>query len=100
MRRALAALLVLSAVAGAQEREKCFFDNTPQTRQTSTMLPSGQRNSFFGGGIVVRCPSRELHLSADSLESYGDEGRIFLVGRVHYDEPRLSLTSDYLTYHQ
>jgi hypothetical protein len=100
-RRALAALLgVCPVVVGAQDREKCFFDNTPGTHQTSTMLPSGQRNTFFGGGIVVRCPSRELRLRADSLESYGDEGRIFLIGRVHYDEPRLALTSDYLTYRQ
>ncbi|MEK7401953.1 MAG: hypothetical protein AABZ80_06265 [Gemmatimonadota bacterium] len=100
-RRALAALLsVVPVLAGAQDRERCFFDNTPQTRQTSNMLESGQRNTFFGGGIVVRCPSRDLRLQADSLESYGDEGRIFLVGDVHYDEPRLSLTSDYLTYRQ
>lgn len=100
-RRALAALLsVVPVLAGAQDRERCFFDNTPQTRQTSNMLESGQRNTFFGGGIVVRCPSRDLRLQADSLESYGDEARIFLVGNVHYDEPRLSLTSDYLTYRQ
>lgn len=100
-RRALAALLsVVPVLAGAQDRERCFFDNTPQTRQTSNMLESGQRNTFFGGGIVVRCPSRDLRLRADSLESYGDEARIFLVGNVHYDEPRLSLTSDYLTYRQ
>ena len=101
-RRALAALLsvVGPALAGAQDREKCYFDNTPQTRQIVNTLPSGQRNTFFGGGIAVRCPSRDLRLKADSLESYGDEGRIFLVGHVHYDEPRLSLTSDFLTYHQ
>src|SRR6185436_18132510 len=42
----------------------------------------------------------DLRIRADSLESYGDEGRIFLVGHVHYDEPRLSLTSDFLTYRQ
>lgn len=100
-RRAVAALLsVVPVLAGAQDRERCFFDNTPQTRQTSTLLESGQRNTFFGGGVLVRCPSRDLRLRADSLESYGDEGRIFLIGRVYYDEPRLSLTSDYLTYKQ
>src|SRR5439155_329794 len=34
------------------------------------------------------------------LESYGDEGRIYFLGRVRYDEPRLSLTSNFLTYYQ
>jgi len=99
--RALAALLCVAPVlALAQDREKCFFDNRPGTHQTVNTLPSGQRNTFFGGGIVVRCPSRTLRLEADSLESYGDEGRIFLVGHVHYDDPRLALTSDFLTYKQ
>jgi lipopolysaccharide export system protein LptA len=32
------------------------------------------------------------------LESYGAERRIFLVGNVDYDEPRLKLKSDQLTY--
>jgi hypothetical protein len=50
--------------------------------------------------VFVRCPKRDLTLRADSLESYGDESRLFLLGHVHYVEPRLDLTSDFLTYHQ
>jgi hypothetical protein len=41
-----------------------------------------------------------LTLHSDSLESYGDEQRIYLVGHVRYNEPRLALTSDFLTYFQ
>lgn len=92
--------LVLPAVLGAQERQRCYFDNTPQTRQLNVRLPSGQYNTFFGAGVFVRCPAKSLTLRADSLESYGDEGRIFLLRNVQYDEPRLALTSDYLTYYQ
>jgi lipopolysaccharide export system protein LptA len=90
----------LPVLAGAQARERCDFPNTPQTSQTVIKLPSGQYNSFFGKGVRVHCPGKNLTLLADSLESYGDEQRIYLVGHVRYDEPRLSLTSDYLTYFQ
>jgi lipopolysaccharide export system protein LptA len=101
--RAIAAAVLLLApiaTAPAQDRQRCYFDNTPLTRQLNVRLPSGQYNTFFGAGVFVRCPAKSLTLRADSLESYGDEGRIFLLGRVQYDEPRLALTSDFLTYYQ
>lgn len=101
-RLALISLLCIAvaSVADAQDRERCLFVNTPQTRQNAFKMPSGQYNTFLGGGVYVRCPTKEVTLRADSLESYGDDGRIFLVGTVRYDEPRLSLTSDFLTYYQ
>ena len=71
-----------------------------QDRQTSFKLPSGEYNNFIGGGIVVRCPDKKITLRADSAELYGDERRIFFVGHVHYNEPRLDLFSDNLTYFQ
>ena len=100
--RGVAALLgvALSSVAGAQDRERCVFPNTPNTRMTNTKLPSGQYNTFVGLGVAGRCPAKDITLRADSMESYGDNGRIFLVGNVDYKEPRLALTSLHLTYHQ
>ena len=97
---ALAALLwaALPFAATAQDRERCNFINTDTTRFQSKQTPTGQYNTFYGAGIRVRCPSKELTLIADSLEYYGDEDRIYLLGHVRYDEPRLSLTSDFLTY--
>jgi lipopolysaccharide export system protein LptA len=74
--------------------------NSEQDRQVSLKLPSGEYNNFLGGGIVVRCPAKSITLRADSAEIYGDEHRIFFVGHVHYTEPRLELTSDFLTYYQ
>jgi lipopolysaccharide export system protein LptA len=100
IRRALVIALVGTAttrIAQSQERQRCTIDGA---RQLNVKLPSTQYNSFFGGGVTVRCPAKDLTLRADSLESYGDEGRTFLLGNVRYDEPRLALTSDYLTYHQ
>lgn len=98
---ALLALLcsTIPAMAEAQERERCISTPLPQTRLTRIQTSPGQYNTFMSGGVRISCPTKDLRLSADSLESYADE-RIFLVGNVHYDEPRLSLTSDFLTYYQ
>lgn len=95
-------LVVLAALALArptqsQETQRCSLEGEPQTQ---VKLPSGQYNTFVGRGVRVRCPAKSLTLTADSLESFADEGRIFFLGNVHYDEPRLSLTSSYLTYYQ
>lgn len=99
-------MVLLAPVLGAQGTNapsgRCVFhfDNLPSTRVTGTKLPSGQYNSFIGGGVVARCPSQRLVLRSDSLESYGDEGRLYFVGHVDYVEPRLTLKSSYLTYFQ
>lgn len=96
---AAGALLLAAAAAGAQERTTCTMEQLPESRVSGTKLPSGESNTFVGGSLVVRCPSRRITLKADSAEIYGDEKRVFLVGHVNYDEPRLTLTSDYLTYY-
>jgi lipopolysaccharide export system protein LptA len=103
----LAVLLLIGAgTAGAQGVEppsgRCrfIFENTPTTRVNGMKLPSGSYNNFIGGGVVARCPAQRIVLKADSLEHYGDEGRLYFVGHVDYVEPRLNLKSDQLTYFQ
>jgi lipopolysaccharide export system protein LptA len=102
MRRALLggslAIIVLATAGRAQDRTRCTMVPTQNTRTSSVQLPSKEYNTFIGGGLIVRCPSRQITLKADSAELYGDEKRDFLVGHVNYDEPRLTLTSDFLTY--
>jgi lipopolysaccharide export system protein LptA len=101
MRRAPFALLVAAAVgstAQGQQPTACEFTGSPTRPAIAIRLPSGQYNSFAGGGVVVRCPSRQIVLRADSVELYGAEQRVFMVGNVDYTEPRLRLTSDQLTY--
>jgi hypothetical protein len=94
---AIATAFALASAVQAQDRQRCILEGS---RQTQIRLPSGQYNSFIGGNVLVRCPAKSLTLRSDSLESFGDEGRVFVIGNVHYDEPRLSLTSNYLTYYQ
>lgn len=95
------ALPVAATTATAQsQRRTCDIEvqNTPDTRLNSYVLPTGNRNSFWGGGVHAICRRERMNIRADSAEYYGDEKRLFLVGHVVYDEPRIHLTSDYLTY--
>jgi len=93
------ALITITSTSQAQDRTRCTLEGLPTTRFNAIQLPSKEYNNFVGGGLVVRCPSRGITLKADSAELYGDEKRDFLVGNVKYDEPRLNLTSDFLTYY-
>jgi hypothetical protein len=101
MRARLAALLLLGGSAlAAQEQQRCTLQQLPSTHVNQRRTPTGQFDVFVGGGVRLTCPRSELRLRADSLESYGDHGRLFLFGNVEYEEPRLTLTSNYLTYYQ
>lgn len=93
-------LLVVLASAAAQGQQRCNLIRTDNTTLTQRQTPSGQSNIVVGGGVRISCPASDLRLKADSLESYGDDGRIFLFGNVDYEEPRLTLTANYLTYYQ
>ena len=61
---------------------------------------SGQQVTFLGRGIVARCIGQGNRLTADSAEYYQAQGRLFLVGNVHYTEPRVTVDSRTMTYYQ
>lgn len=98
--RWLALLIAGAGTLGAQDRERCELIPTPQTTLYQEKTPSGQSNTFMGRGVRISCPAKDIRIRADSLESYGDDARIYLIGDVDYAEPRLALTSDFLTYFQ
>jgi hypothetical protein len=79
---------------------RCQLQFASDRALTSQRLPSGQRNAFTGGNVVARCPAQNLVLRADSLESYGDDGRIVFIGNADYSEPRLKLKAETITYFQ
>lgn len=103
-RMALVLMTLLPAVSGAQgagaPTGRCTLQFAADHALNSIRLPSGQRNFFTGGNVVARCPAQSLVLKSDSLESYGDEGRIVFIGHADYSEPRLKLTADVITYFQ
>ena len=104
---AAASLAIAAAAAPAAAQQpapstggaQCDMVNTGETRQNANQLPSGAYNVFMGAGVLVRCPAKGITIRADSLEYYGDERRVYLVGHASYAEPRFTLTSTYLTYY-
>ena len=90
----------LSAQGTPAPTGRCQLQFASDRALTSQRLPSGQRNAFTGGNVVARCPAQNLVLRADSLESYGDDGRIIFIGNADYSEPRLKLKAETITYFQ
>jgi len=61
---------------------------------------TGKRTTYLGGGIIAHCIGQGNTLTADSAEYYEAEGRLYLVGNVHYTEPRAKVDSRTMTYYQ
>jgi hypothetical protein len=99
----IAASLVLVASAEAQDIPRsCDLDlqNRPGTAMTIREDPTGKRTTFLSRGVVAHCIGQGNTLTADSAEYYQAEGRLYLVGNVHYTEPRATVTSRTMTYYQ
>ncbi|MDQ6690032.1 MAG: hypothetical protein M3Z18_05940 [Gemmatimonadota bacterium] len=99
---ALAVSLAIVANASAQELPRnCDLDlKAPRAPAIIKQDPSGNRTSFVSGGIIAHCIGQGNTLTADSAEYYQSEGRLYLVGNVHYTEPRATVTSRTMTYYQ
>jgi lipopolysaccharide export system protein LptA len=63
-----------------------------------TRLPSGQYNWYLGRRAEGECKAQQITVVADSVEYYGDARLLYLIGNVDYQEPRLTLRSQRLTY--
>jgi len=93
----------LAATANAQNIPRSCdleFPNRPGTTATIREDPSGKRTTFLSGGIVAHCIGQGNTLTADSAEYYEDRGMLYLVGNVHYTEPRATVDSRTMTYYQ
>jgi hypothetical protein len=96
-------VLVLVGRANAQDIPRsCDLDlrNRPGTAANIREDAAGKRTTFLSGGIVAHCIGQGNTLTADSAEYYEDQARLFLVGNVHYTEPRLTVDSRTMTYYQ
>lgn len=101
-RLALAAALI-SASANAQDIPRncdLVFTNTPATRLNLVKLPTGKYNTYSGGGVVAHCNGQNNLLTADSAEYYEEQGLLYLIGNVHYTEPRAKVDARTMTYFQ
>ena len=95
------ASLTLATVAGAQAiPSSCDLDYTNTGPVNIREDAAGKHVTFLSGGVVAHCIGQGNTLTADSAEYYEAEGRLFLVGHVHYTEPRANVTSQTMTYYQ
>ena len=91
-----------AAVAQTPARE-CLLQyetSTGNTRTNAVRTPTGQYNFFQGGGVTYHCEGQDNTLQADSAEYYGDQKVLYLIGDVHYTEPRAKVDSERMTYFQ
>ena len=107
-RAALALILCAPSVLGAQARKQAkecnvrfdgvFHHDSNTTHIQSFKLPSGQFNTFVGGGVDAVCVGSDQRVLSDSAEQFGDEKRLILIGQAHYTEKRVVLDADRMTY--
>lgn len=95
--------LGLAATAEAQDIPSSCDLEFPRGTNTVAFIKTdaaGQQVTFLGRGVVARCIGQGNRLTADSAEYYQSQGRLFLVGNVHYTEPRATVDSRTMTYYQ
>jgi hypothetical protein len=94
--------IVLAASAGGQDIPRNCDLDLQNRRGTTTIRedPTGNRTTIFSGGLVAHCIGQGNTLTADSAEYYQADGRLYLIGNVHYTEPRATVTSNTMTYYQ
>lgn len=90
-------LLGQNAAPGAP---RCALEYSGQARSNLSQQPSGKYNVYQGGGVTYFCTGQNNQLRADSAEYYGDPGILYLIGDVHYTEPRVKVDSRRMTYYQ
>lgn len=106
LRTAFIAALALASTATAQApARQCLLQYesssaTSNTRTNAQKLPGGQYNFFQGGGVTYHCEGQDNTLIADSAEYYGEQRVLYMIGDVHYTEPRAKVDSDRMTYYQ
>ncbi len=99
----VAAYLVSAVTVYGQEVPRncdLEFPAGTNTQARQVELAPGNTVVYLGRGVRAYCIGQGNNLTADSAEYYQAQGRLFLVGNVHYTEPRATVTSNTMTYYQ
>lgn len=100
---AILSLIAAGQAAAQTPARECLLQyetSSGNTRTNAQKTASGQYNFFQGGGVTYHCEGQDNTLQADSAEYYGDQKVLYLIGSVHYTEPRAKVDSDRMTYFQ
>ena len=96
-------IVAATSVSAQEPLQQCLLQyetSTGNTRTNAQRTASGQYNFFQGGGVTYHCEGQDNTLQADSAEYYGDQRVLYLIGNVHYTEPRAKVDSERMTYYQ
>ena len=95
-------LVSAGAVYGQEVPRNCDLEFPAGTNTQAHQIEISPGNTivYLGRGVRAYCIGQGNNLTADSADYYQAEGRLYLVGNVHYTEPRASVTSNTMTYYQ
>lgn len=86
----------------AEPERRCTLDltNKPGTQMLTLVDPTGKRFTTLSGGIVGNCRGQNIHITADSAESYEVNGLHILIGNVKYREAKYEIDAQRATYYR
>ena len=92
--------LAAKKVEAPTPERRCILDltNKTDTRVQFVVDASGKRFTYLGGGIVGSCRGQNIHISADSAESYEVNDLHILIGNVKYREAKYEIDAKRATY--
>ena len=84
----------------AAPERRCTLDltNKQDTRVQFVTDATGKRFTYLGGGIVGNCRGQNIHITADSAESYEGNDLHILIGNVTYREAKYEIDAQRATY--
>ena len=103
LKRILLAAAIVSSSVGAQDLPRncdLVFPTNGVTRANVVKLPSGKYDMYLGGGVTAHCAGQNNLLTADSAQHYEEQGLLYLIGNVHYSEPKAKVDANTMTYFQ
>ncbi len=84
-----------------EAERRCVLDltNTGETRMVFIEdKVTGKRFTVLGGGLVGQCRGQNIHITADSAESYEVNDLHILIGNVKYRETKYAIDAQRATY--
>jgi len=84
-----------------EAERQCVLDllNKLDTRMNVIQDPvTKKRFTYLGGGLVGQCRGQNIHITADSAESYETNDLHILIGNVKYRETKYAIDAQRVTY--
>jgi hypothetical protein len=104
LRLAACALLLgpglLAQQAPRAGRRACAFSVDHIGHMGTQQVVAGDTNYYAGGGVLLSCAGTQVHMSSDSLVSFGRQGIVYFIGTVKYRDSVITMDADRGTYYR